>query len=365
MKELAEALGDAFTSKLPDGFETCDLASVVAGTNAPYVSVGGKCFGKSGDGDFSCSASSGKHRLCLCCESGPVWPPSQAPSLGDCAAAYAEMAERGKTQSFADDGCGAYRDSEADACEGAFVEASDGSGLRPCAVSSAGSCAYDDPVFCGGDWDAGSCSYADAGGKRGLLLTGDVTSSMLAPFATSDAFKAHWTYSYAQSLPEDHVTWCLENDVEFAPMIWGAYVNLDRDQTARCYFNATQPKVVSGEARVCDLEDVVDAVAVSVDDFADGGRPVRFLMGYNEPWGVDQSDLSPAEATQHWRDFVQPTAERHGLELVAPTARVSEIHWLSHFLQHCFAYDPSKGAAVHGGMPCTIDMITKWSATPE
>ena len=61
---------------------------------------------------------------------------------------------------------------------------------------------------------------------------------------------------------------------------------------------------------------------------------VRFLLGFNEPNGAKQSDLTPAEAASLW-PYVAATAKAAGLGLVSPAPAGNGVAWLDSFFSQC------------------------------
>lgn len=61
---------------------------------------------------------------------------------------------------------------------------------------------------------------------------------------------------------------------------------------------------------------------------------VRFLLGFNEPNGAKQSDLTPAEAAALWPS-VAATAKAAGLGLVSPAPAGNGVAWLDSFFSLC------------------------------
>jgi beta-glucosidase len=58
------------------------------------------------------------------------------------------------------------------------------------------------------------------------------------------------------------------------------------------------------------------------------------VLGFNEPNGVGQSDLTPAEAAALW-PIVAAAAKAHGLALVAPAPSGTDTAWLDSFFSLC------------------------------
>jgi hypothetical protein len=134
------------------------------------------------------------------------------------------------------------------------------------------------------------------GGGRGLSETAksqtyfcaDLNASASAPYPVS------WSYSWGLA-PAAPCSLLTAGGIEFVPMIWG-----------KESVNATLP-------------------------FLSG---VTHLLGFNEPNGAHQSNLSPAEAAALWPS-VEATARAAGLSLVSPAPAGNGVAWLDAFFAAC------------------------------
>jgi hypothetical protein len=79
------------------------------------------------------------------------------------------------------------------------------------------------------------------------------------------------------------------------------------------------------------------------------------LMGYNEPY--NKNWISPSDAVEYWRRYVQPTALELGLDLVGPTtsAKESGLTWNAEFIYLCYLLEDDED------FPCLVDEIKFWS----
>jgi hypothetical protein len=144
--------------------------------------------------------------------------------------------------------------------------------------------------------------------KRGLSAA---HSPVHAATFCADLAAAHasgalaWTYSWALSPPDDSCG--ALRDVPFEPMVWGA----------------ASAKNASGLWT----------------------SPISsHLLGYNEPNGKRQSNLTPVEAAALW-PAVAAVARAHKLALVAPVPSGTDTAWLDSFFSAC------------GGCAADVDVI--------
>lgn len=141
-----------------------------------------------------------------------------------------------------------------------------------------------------------SFTIASGSSKRGLseaVKWGDVFCADLST-AVSAPQPVTWAYSWSL-FPASPCSQLSSGVADFAPMVWG-----------RKSVNATL-------------------------NFTTG---VRFLLGFNEPNGAAQSDLTPAEAAALWPS-VSATAKAAGLQLVSPAPAGNGVSWLDQFFSLC------------------------------
>lgn len=124
-------------------------------------------------------------------------------------------------------------------------------------------------------------------GKKGAAFT---TRGTQWSFKVSD-LKAHWHYSWGSNLSEFE-----PDNVDFVPMIWGK----------------------TG----IDAEKVAELKALK-----EGGK-IRYLLGFNEPDGAEQANMTVAEAVELW-----PMLEEVGLPLGSPGAVNPTGDWMKAFMQ--------------------------------
>lgn len=139
---------------------------------------------------------------------------------------------------------------------------------------------------------------AAAPSKRGLSAAHSPVHSatFCADLAAAQATGTlAWTYSWALSPPDE--TCGTLHEVPFEPMIWGA-------KSAR-----------------------------NTSDFW-ASTHTSHLLGFNEPNGKDQSNLTPTEAAALWPD-VAAVARAHQLALVAPVPSGTDTAWLDSFFAAC------------------------------
>jgi hypothetical protein len=134
-----------------------------------------------------------------------------------------------------------------------------------------------------------------ASSKRGLSMAmpGNAATFCADFAAARGAFS--WTYSWGLS-PAN--TSCGDSvDIPFEPMFWGEKST-----------NNASSMYVSQSSSV--------------------------VLGFNEPNGADQSNLTPAQAAALW-PIVVAAAELHNLSLVAPVPSGSDTKWLDSFFSLC------------------------------
>jgi len=181
--------------------------------------------------------------------------------------------------------------------------------------------------------------------KQGMNANGAVPKSVLERFTGTSSW--FWTYGLAPS--PKALEWAQEHGKEFVPL-----VSLKRvlpKGYGSCSFK-------EGTCKVDDIVEVLNDTKSKVT--------TRYLMGYNEPYASHQQasghgnkhlkGVDGTEGARWWRLWVQPAAQKAGLELVSPTTGISQqkSSWLIEFLQACFDSrneDP----------PCNVELVRTYS----
>lgn len=128
-------------------------------------------------------------------------------------------------------------------------------------------------------------------GKRGVAFT---NSAPRWSHRTSE-MKAHWMYSWGNFLREE-----IPENVEFVPMIWGR--------------GAANDEVIS-RLKVLKRE----------------GK-IKYLLGFNEPDGASQANMTVDEAIELW-----PKLEELGVPLGSPATINPNNDWMKEFMQRADA----------------------------
>lgn len=128
-------------------------------------------------------------------------------------------------------------------------------------------------------------------GKKGVAYT---NVAQRWSHRTSD-MKPHWMYSWGNFMRDE-----IPNNVEFVPMIWGR--------------NAANDQVIN---RLKDLKNE--------------GK-IKYLLGFNEPDGSSQANMSVDEAIDLW-----PKLEELGLPLGSPATVNPNNAWMQEFMQRADA----------------------------
>lgn len=134
-------------------------------------------------------------------------------------------------------------------------------------------------------------------GKKGICLTmrdgeGEGTASFNIPKLAR--IKARWNYSWSSKIPEGQ-----PKDVEFVPMIWGAW----------------------------GTDGLKNTLAKVSADY-DAGL-VKRLLGFNEPDHKPQANMAVDKAVEFW-----PYLEGTGIPLVSPAAAHAKREWMTTFMRH-------------------------------
>lgn len=120
-------------------------------------------------------------------------------------------------------------------------------------------------------------------------------------FQKLTALDVSWHYSWGNQLPEVYP----HNDVEFVPMIWGAWGDF------------------SG----------IDPIVDRVNQWAEEGK-VHYLLGFNEPDAAEQANLSVDDAIQAW-----PKLMEANVPLVSPAPVHADREWLKEFMERADELD--------------------------
>jgi hypothetical protein len=140
---------------------------------------------------------------------------------------------------------------------------------------------------------AGSANAAGTGGMGGSAPAAGAARVKGLAFNLSDSSCADlqtlgvsWFYAWSASNP------CPTSTAEFVPQIWGSYKN--------------RPEVATPDSAVA--------------------KGAKFLLGFNEPDGADQANMTVAEAVDLWPDFQLP-----GVQVGSP-AVAGQGTWLPDFM---------------------------------
>lgn len=107
------------------------------------------------------------------------------------------------------------------------------------------------------------------------------------------ALDVSWHYSWGSSLPASY-----PRGVEFVPMIWGAFGNFSS----------------------------IDQAVTNVNTWANQGR-VKYLLGFNEPDGAEQANLTVEKAIEAW-----PKLMNANVPLGSPAPIHTNAQWLRDFM---------------------------------
>eukprot|EP00443_Scrippsiella_acuminata_P056604 CAMPEP_0115388464 /NCGR_PEP_ID=MMETSP0271-20121206/9184_1 /TAXON_ID=71861 /ORGANISM="Scrippsiella trochoidea, Strain CCMP3099" /LENGTH=483 /DNA_ID=CAMNT_0002811945 /DNA_START=83 /DNA_END=1534 /DNA_ORIENTATION=+ len=191
---------------------------------------------------------------------------------------------------------------------------------------------------------------------------------------------AQFYYNYQLSVPASVQQWMISHDVEFVPMVGWRHIWLNApgapshdacqhvpaNVECRCYFTdaALAPQSAPGRSGpMCSLRDLVDTVRETMSTLSGKAKP-RYLMGFNEPEDsrAKHKNMSPHEAVEYWRRFVQPAAVELDLALVSPTVSegLCKQHeygcqlkgtWYANFLKACWDQREDQE------FPCDVEKI--------
>jgi len=79
-------------------------------------------------------------------------------------------------------------------------------------------------------------------------------------------------------------------------------------------------------------------------------KPMQYLLSANEPWNTIQN-ISPEEAVEMHRKYLQPAAKGAKLKLVSASVGWGEPHWLGEFLVLCYS------ARDDSNFPCDVESL--------
>jgi len=181
--------------------------------------------------------------------------------------------------------------------------------------------------------------------KQGMNANSKVGRDTLNQFTSTSS----WFWTYALEPNSKALAWAQDTGKEFVPLVSLKRV-LPR-KYGKCSFE-------DGTCTVYMLVNVLEKTKKSVT--------TRYLMGYNEPYANHQQassygnkgskGVNGTEGAHWWRLWIQPAAERTGLELVSPTTGISsqKSGWMIEFLQAC--YDNRNAVP-----PCNVEKIKAFS----
>lgn len=165
-----------------------------------------------------------------------------------------------------------------------------------------------------------------ASSKRGLCFTPNEQHPEDNRVWVQPQSDLGWYYNY-QSLPSPAYAGLSQDEFEYIPMMWGVGANANDTS----FFDA-------------------------VKRLMDEGRPIKHVLGFNEPDIGDRggSGVAPAVAAQAWVANFEPLG-RLGVRLGLPacTGGWGSLPWLKHFLGNCSALVSAGGAPRN----CTWDFL--------
>ncbi|KAK7015637.1 hypothetical protein R3P38DRAFT_2543365 [Favolaschia claudopus] len=128
--------------------------------------------------------------------------------------------------------------------------------------------------------------------------------------------KVPWYYNWNFQVSDD----ASGLPVEFVPMLWG-------------------------QAQADEFSDTIVSTLQSTNATA--------ILGMNEPQETGQSNLTPEQAVELWKQYLEPLRAAHNVRLgsPAPSGAPGSWQWLTAFLQQC-------------GEECTVDfLVLHWYGT--
>lgn len=128
---------------------------------------------------------------------------------------------------------------------------------------------------------------ANTTGKKGAAFS----NTTLAWSHKTSQLGAHWMYSWGNVVRDE-----IPENVEFVPMFWGAG-SVNQDNIDR------------------------------IKQLADAGK-VKFVLGFNEPDGASQANMTVDEAIALW-----PRLEEIGVPLVSPATVSPNNDWMKEFMK--------------------------------
>lgn len=143
--------------------------------------------------------------------------------------------------------------------------------------------------------------------------------------------------------------WINRNGIEYVPMVASrSFLPLHGPVDAKglCWLVTDRaPATFSNRVR-CNSGQMSEALRVVQRRM---NLPVRYLLTMNEPWFMDEL-MSPWEAVDIWRHYLQPMAKETGLRLVSPSVNVGHAEWMADFLQACYELRQQEP-------PCAVESI--------
>lgn len=154
-------------------------------------------------------------------------------------------------------------------------------------------------------------------------------------------WKASWFYNYSLD-PDNLFHWSAQSGVEFVPMFNKDLVELPN--TEKCSLSGSG--MDRGVPR-CDVAKLSRQLKELKQRYEKaGGRPVSSLLGFNEPYGELQSNISPDLAAGIYRDYLIPIAKENKLRLGSPSFVIpgaadgnnvgKGFRWFLEFLEYCY-----------------------------
>lgn len=187
--------------------------------------------------------------------------------------------------------------------------------------------------------------------KQGMNANGAVPRHILDQFTSASS----WFWTYGLEPPPEPLAWGQANRKEFVPLVNLKSILPRWHPDFGCTFRENDGNPT---CTVDMLVEVLDRTRASIT--------TNYLMGYNEAYSNHNQDAShankdrkactPAEGADWWRRYVQPAAQRTGLQLVSPTTGIStqKRSWLVEFLSSCYGNRTASP-------PCNVELINTFS----
>ena len=197
-------------------------------------------------------------------------------------------------------------------------------------------------------------SMPEAGYKRGLILSEEITTACLSHFDD----RVHWVYDYSHRVPkQDTLNWINLQKAEFVPAVHGFRVDFAQDTpggaTSECYL--TQAMATKAGGSKCSGNAQLSAQLTYLKSQLD--TPVRYIFLANEPWKSAAHDLVDIDEYVEAFYYITGAAFLNGLKIVSPTVRrgTTELTggawWLANFIAACDA------DTTHGCDPDKIEVF--------